>query len=144
MSGERMLGSAALIGKKVAMTDVPTLLTSGGQMEASIDLPEGASGIQVNVTDSQGRLVQELIAGPQMPGTMPVVWNGLDAAENPVPTGLYRLSATAVVNGQTTNVPVSTLTTVRAVATNPADGSVSVEVEGGKSMLLTDVRRVGL
>ena len=144
MSGERMLGSAALIGKKVAMTDVPTLLTSGGQMEASIDLPEGASGIQVNVTDSQGRLVQELIAGPQMPGTMPVVWNGLDAADNPVPTGLYRLSATAVVNGQTTNVPVSTLTTVRAVATNPADGSVSVEVEGGKSMLLTDVRRVGL
>ena len=144
MSGERMLGSAALIGKKVAMTDVPTLLTSGSPMEGSIDLPEGASGVQVNVTDSKGRLVQELIAGPQMPGTMPVNWDGLDAAGNPVPTGMYRLSATAVVNGQTSTVPVSTLATVRAVATNPADGSVSVEVEGGKSMLLTDIKRVGL
>jgi flagellar basal-body rod modification protein FlgD len=144
MSGERMLNSASLIGKKVAMTDTPTLLTSGGSMDGSLDLPLGASGIQVNVHDSQGRLVQELIAGPQLPGTMPITWNGKDAADNAVPTGLYRLSATAVVNGQTTTVPVSTLSTVRAIATNPGDGSVSVEVDGGKSMLLNDVKRVGL
>jgi len=144
MSGERMLNSASLIGKKVAMNDTPTLLTSGNSLDATIDLPSGASGVQVNVFDSQGRLVQELIAGPQLPGTMPFNWNGLDAAENPVPTGMYRLSATAVVNGQTTNVPVSTLSTVRAIATNPSDGSVSVEVDGGKTMLLKDVQRVGL
>ncbi|WP_416545075.1 flagellar hook assembly protein FlgD [Limnohabitans sp. DCL3] len=144
MSGERMLNSASLIGKKVAMNDTPTLLTSGNSLDATIDLPAGASGVQVNVFDSQGRLVQELIAGPQLPGTMPFNWNGLDAADNPVPTGLYRLSATAVVNGQTTTVPVSTLSTVRAIATNPGDGSVSVEVDGGKTMLLKDVQRVGL
>jgi flagellar basal-body rod modification protein FlgD len=144
MSGERMLKSASLIGKKVAMNDTPTLLTSGNAMDATIDLPSGASGVQVNVFDSQGRLVQELISGPQLPGTMPFSWNGKDAAENPVPTGLYRLSATAVVNGQTAAVPVSTLSTVRAIATNPGDGSVSVEVDGGKTMLLTDVKRVGL
>lgn len=144
MSGERMLNSASLIGKKVAMTDTPTLVTSGSGVEGSIDLPFGASGIQVNVHDRQGRLVQELIAGPQTPGTMPVAWDGRDAADNPVPSGLYRLSATAVVNGKTVPVPVSTLSTVRAITTNPADGSVSVEVDGGKTMLLSDVKRVGL
>ena len=144
MSGERMLGSASLIGKKVAVTDTPTQLTSGGVIDGSIDLPMGASGIQVSVFDSQGRLVQELIAGPQLPGTTPISWNGKDAAENPVPSGLYRLSAKAVVNGQTTDVPVSTLSTVRAISSNPTDGSVSVEVDGGKTMLLTDVKRVGI
>lgn len=144
MSAERMLGSASLIGKKVAVTDTPTQLVSGASMDASIDLPMGASGVQLKVFDSQGRLVQELTAGPQMPGTTPLTWNGKDAMDNPVPSGLYRLSATAVVNGQTSNVPVSTLSTVRAVATNPADGSVNVEVDGGKTMLLSDVRRVGL
>jgi flagellar basal-body rod modification protein FlgD len=144
MSGERMLGSASLIGKKVAVTDTPTQLTSGGTIDGSIDLPMGASGIQVSVLDSQGRLVQELIAGPQTPGTTPISWNGKDAAENPVPSGLYRLSAKAVINGQTTDVPVSTLSTVRAISSNPADGSVSVEVDGGKTMLLTDVKRVGI
>lgn len=144
MSGERMLGSAALIGKKVAVIDTPTLVESGAAMEGSLDLPLGASGVQVNVYDSQGRLVHELMAGPQTPGNMPFVWNGKDAAENPVPTGLYRLTATAVVNGQSQKLPVSTLSTVRAITTNPADGSVSVEVDGGKSMLLTDVKRVGI
>ncbi|MFY7871002.1 MAG: flagellar hook assembly protein FlgD [Limnohabitans sp.] len=144
MSGERMLGSASLIGKKVAVTDTPTQLTSGGTIDGSIDLPMGASGIQVSVFDSQGRLVQELIAGPQTPGTTPISWDGKDAAENPVPSGLYRLSAKAVVNGQTTDVPVTTLSTVRAISSNPADGSVSVEVDGGKTVLLTDVKRVGI
>lgn len=144
MSGERMLNSASLIGKKVAVSDAPTLLTQGGSIEASIDLPEGAAGIQINVHDAKGQLVQELIAGAQTPGTVPIQWDGNDAMGNPAPTGLYRLSAQAVVNGATTNVSVNALTTVRAIVTNPSDGSVSVEVDGGKSLLLTDVKRVGL
>jgi len=142
-SGERMLGSAALIGKKVSVTDTPTQLTSGGVIDGSIDLPMGASQVQLSVHDSQGRLVQELVAGPQLPGTAPVSWNGKDATDKPAPSGLYRLSATATVNGKSVPVPVSTLSTVRAISSNPADGSVSVEVDGGKTMLLTDVKRVG-
>jgi len=144
MSSERMLGSAALIGKKVSVSDAPTQLNAGGDITGNIDLPLGASGVQVSVVDSQGRVVQELTAGPQLPGSMPIVWDGKDAANKPAPPGLYRLSATAVVNGQTTNVPVNTLSTVRAIATNPSDGSVSVEVDGGRTVLLTDVKRVGI
>ncbi len=144
MSSERMLGSAALIGKKVSVPDAPSQLNTGGDISGNIDLPLGASGVQVSVVDSQGRVVQELTAGPQLPGSMPIVWDGKDAANKPAPPGLYRLSATAVVNGQTTNVPVNTLSTVRAIATNPSDGSVSVEVDGGRTVLLTDVKRVGI
>jgi flagellar basal-body rod modification protein FlgD len=119
-------------------------LNSAGDISGHIDLPMGASGVQVSVLDAQGRLVQELIAGPQMPGSMPIVWDGKDASNKAAPPGLYRLSATAVVNGQTSKVPVNTLSTVRTIATNPADGSVSVEVDGGKTLLLTDIKRVGI
>ena len=143
MSGERMLGSAALIGKKVSVIDTPTQLTPGGVIDGSIDLPMGASEVQLSVHDSQGRLVQELVAGPQLPGTAPVSWNGKDALDKPAPSGLYRLSATALVNGKRVTIPVSTLSTVRAISSNPADGSVSVEVDGGKTILLSDVKRVG-
>jgi flagellar basal-body rod modification protein FlgD len=144
MSGERMLGSAALIGKKVSVTDTPTELTTGGKIEGNIDLPTGASSVQMRVLDSQGRLVQELNAGPQLPGSAPIGWNGMDAAGKPAPSGMYLLSATAVVNGKSVTVPVNTLSTVRAITSNPTDGSVSVEVDGGKTMLLTDVKRVGI
>ena len=63
---------------------------------------------------------------------------------NPAPTGLYRLTAQAVVNGSTNKVAVNALSTVKSIVTNPSDGSVSVEVDGGKTILLTDVKRVGL
>lgn len=144
MSGERMLNGASLIGKKVAISDSLTQLTQGGTIDASIDLPEGAAGIQINVHDARGNLVQELVAGPQMPGTTPVQWDGKDAMGNPAPAGLYRLTAQAVVNGNTSKVAVNALSTVKSIVTNPSDGSVSVEVDGGKTVLLTDVKRVGL
>lgn len=144
MSGERMLNSASLIGKKVAISDSLTQLTQGGTIDASIDLPEGAAGIQINVHDARGNLIQELIAGPQMPGTLPVQWDGKDAMGNPAPAGLYRLTAQAVINGNTSKVAVNALSTVKSIVTNPSDGSVSVEVDGGKTILLTDVKRVGL
>ena len=144
MSGERMLNSASLIGKKVAITDALTPLAQGGTIDASIDLPKGAAGVQVNVLDAKGNVVKEIIAGPQMPGSMPLQWDGKNSTGQTAAPGLYSLSAQAVINGKTATVPVSTLATVKSIATNPADGSVSVEVEGGKTLLLSDVKRVGI
>ncbi len=143
MAGERMLNGASLIGLKVAVSDSLSRLEQGGSIEGKVDLPFGASGIKVSVYDQQGGLVQELAAGPQTPGTASLVWDGTDAMGNPVPAGLYRLKANAVVNGQNADVSVDTLATVRSVSTNPSDGSVSLELEGGKSVLMSSVKRVG-
>jgi flagellar basal-body rod modification protein FlgD len=144
MSAERLLGGASLIGRKVAVSDGVSRLEKGGSIDATIDLPQGASGVSLVVYDSMGRPVQELIGGARSPGTASLSWDGLDAMDNPVPSGMYRLKATAVVNGKTTDVPVSTLNTVRAITTNPVDGSVSLEVDGGKTIRLADVQRVGI
>lgn len=144
MSSERMLSSASLIGKKVSMADVPTALGETGGIDASIDLPSGASGVQLTVQDSQGRTVQDLIAGPQNPGTASLTWDGLDAMGNRAPAGNYRLLAKAVVNGKTTDVPVNTMTTVRAISTSASDGAVSLQVDGNQSVLLKNVQRIGM
>lgn len=143
MSAERLLGGASLIGKKVAMADSLSRLEEGGSIEATVDLAEGASGVLLTVFDDKGSPVQELSTGAQDPGVVPLIWDGLDSMGNPAPAGLYRLKAQAVVNGKTTDVTVNTLSTVRSIKTNPADGSVSLEVDGGKSILLTNVQRVG-
>ncbi len=143
MSSGQLLSSSALIGRKVAVADGVSPLQQGGSIDASIDLNEGASGVSLTVQDSQGRTVQELIAGAQNPGTTRLTWDGLDAMGNPAPTGYYRLTATAVVNGKTTNVPVNTLVTVRSIST-ASDGAIRLEIDGGKTVPLKDVQRVGL
>lgn len=143
MSAERLLGGSSLIGKRVAVSDSMSRLEADGAVDGSIELPQGASGLQVQVSDSRGTVVRELILGPQTPGTASVSWDGKDATGNAAAPGLYRLTAKAVVNGKNTDVPVSTLASVKSIYTNPADGSVSLEVDGGKTVLLSDVKRVG-
>jgi len=141
-SSERMVGGAALIGKKIAVSDALSQLNAGGSIDASIDLPNGATGVKVSVQDAQGNLIQELTAGAQTPGTSSLTWDGKDSAGNPAPAGQYHLTGKAVVNGKTTDVSVSTMATIRSISTNPSDGSVSLEVDGGKTVLMTDVKRV--
>ena len=144
MSAERMLGGASLIGKKVSVANAPALLGASGGIDATIDLPNGASGVQLTVTDSLGRTVQDLIAGAQLPGTSALSWDGLDAMGNRAPAGSYRLTAKAVVNGKTTDVAVNTMSTVRGITTNPADGAVSLELDGQQTVLLKNVQRIGM
>lgn len=143
MKGGQMLNSTSLIGKKIAVADAPAVLGQSGTVDATIDLPDGASGVQFTVTNPKGQVVRTLVAGAQSPGTMAVAWDGLDANGSRAPAGSYKLTAQAVVKEKTTDVTVKTLATVRSVATNASDGSVSVEVDGGKTVLLKDIQRVG-
>mgnify|MGYP003349223021 CR=1 FL=1 len=46
MSGERLLSSAALIGKRVAVADAPAQLQNGQNVGASINLSGDASGVE--------------------------------------------------------------------------------------------------
>ena len=144
MAAERMLGGVSMIGKKIAVSDGMARLGAEGGIDASIDLPTGARGVRMQIFDAKGNPVQELIAGPQNPGTASLNWDGKDALGNQAPAGMYRLTAQAVADGKNTDVTVNTLATVKSITTNPTDGSVTLEVDGGKSVLMTDVKRVGL
>ena len=143
ISSDRLQGSASLIGRRISMPNVPSQLGSTGGIDASLDLPDGASGVKLTVQDSKGNTVQELVAGPQNPGTAFMSWDGLDAAGNRAPSGSYRLTASAVVNGKNTTVPVNSMTTVLSV-NSASDGAISLQVEGGQSVLLKNVSRIGM
>ena len=143
MSSEKLLSSANLIGKKVAIADAP--ITYSGQTESNgvISLPEGASGVGVQVINaSNGQVVRNMIYGPQMPGDFRFTWDGFDDGDVLAQNGQYRFVATAVVNGQTQDVPVGTESTIRAIMRNAADNSIQVEVDGGTTLALTDVLRI--
>ena len=143
MTSQQLNTSASLIGHKVPVADGLAPLQQGGSVDASINLPDGASGVTLTVQDSMGRTVQQLIGGAQNPGTAKLNWDGLDAMGNPAPTGYYKLTATAVVDGKTTAVPVNTMATVQSISV-ASDGSLNLELEGGKTVPYKDVQRLGL
>ena len=142
MSGERMMSSTNMIGKTVAVPGAPAVLTGGKPVQGLIPLPQGASGVQLQVTNDKGQVVAKQILGPQQIGDMPLYWDGSNDAGTKVPDGNYFITATAVVQGKTANPAVSILSTVTGV-NQTADKTIMLEVAGGKSVKLTDVQRIG-
>ena len=87
MSAERMLSGAALIGKRIPVADASAQLNEGGILNASIALPDGASGVRVQVRDASNTVVQELIAGAQSPGNLDFTWDGINSTGQIAPAG---------------------------------------------------------
>lgn len=142
MSAEKMLGSAALIGKKVAVENTPINYSGQTDTSAVISLPEGASGIGVQVLNANGQPVRNMVFGPQTPGDFSFSWDGFDDNGMLAANGQYRLVASAVVNQNTQELPVSTVATIRAIVRNASDNSIQVEVDGGTTLALSDVLRI--
>ncbi len=144
MGSDRVMASASLIGKSVAVPDAAVQVTNGVGGQGVIPLPTGAAGLQVNVTDASGNVVRELIYPAQPVGDFSVNWDGTDGAGNMVPDGSYRFSAAGVVGGQTVGLSVNAVAKVMAVRTNSADNSLLLEFEGGKTLPLAEVNRIGM
>ena len=143
-AADRVMSSAALIGKSVAVPGGAVNLTNGTGGEGVVNLPYGSAGMKVTVLNDKGVAVRELVYGAQSAGDFAINWNGQDQNGEVVPDGAYTFSAQAVVQGETTPVNVNALAKVTAVSSSSADGSLILEFVGGKTLPLADVRRIGV
>jgi flagellar basal-body rod modification protein FlgD len=143
MSGERMMSSTSMIGKTVSVPDAPAIITPGGKpVQGFVSLPTGAEGVKFEVFNDKGQMVTSQIMGSQPIGDMPWAWDGTNESGAQVPAGNYSFKATVISQGKTSNPSVNVLSVVTGV-NQQADKTVMLEVAGGKSVKLTDVRRIG-
>ena len=143
MSNDRMLGAASLMGKQVAVPDGPVLVTDTTVAQGIINVPAGADGIQLQVFDSSGVLVRSQILGSQPPGDVTLSWDGMTDGGAAAANGTYRYVATVNSKGQMSKPTVNTYSTVTAVkSAGTSDGTMLLEVAGGKTVNLADVKRI--
>ena len=144
MKSDRMLAGSSLIGRKVGVPDGPATLLSGQPVDASVDLPTGADGIKFEVYNDKGQLVRSQILGAQSIGPMSLSWDGLDDNGQAMADGNYRFKVTVNSNGTTSTPTVNTMSTVRSVSSaGTADNAWLLGVDGGKTVSLSDVQRIG-
>jgi len=141
-SGDRMLAGASLIGKRVALEGVPVSMVGGQPVQGVISLPNGASGMKLEVVDASGTVVRQQIIGAQPSGEVTLTWDGRDSAGTLVADGNYTFKATVTAAGATTQVPVKTLTTVRSVSQDDPTSELMVLVDGGRSVKLSSLQRI--
>jgi flagellar basal-body rod modification protein FlgD len=142
LQGDRMMSGAALIGKSVVVPGNAFELKAGQPVQASIDLPNGAQGLQIDVLNGSGQAVYQQILGPQQAGSLQFSWEGQDINGQSQPDGAYRFRVTAVAQGKNLSPTVSTLSAIRSVSQD-ASGEMLVQVQGGQTLKLADVKRIG-
>jgi flagellar basal-body rod modification protein FlgD len=143
LANDRMLGATSLIGKTVGVPDGPVEVTNTTVSQGTINVPTGASGIQLQVFNDKGILVRTQIMGAQPVGDVTLSWDGMTDGGTAAANGLYRYVATVNSNGTVTKPTVSTYATVKGVTSaGTSDGTMLLEVAGGKTVNLADVKRI--
>jgi flagellar basal-body rod modification protein FlgD len=143
LQGDKMLAGASMIGRKVAVPNGPLVLLGGQPIDATVDLPTGADGVQMQIMDAKGQVIRKQIFGPQMAGPMKLSWDGMNNGGAAMPDGTYTMQVLASSQGTALQPVVNTLSTVRSVSNaGTGDNTWLLEVDGGKSVSLTDVKRI--
>jgi flagellar basal-body rod modification protein FlgD len=132
--------AASLIGKEIASNGNTLSLQTGNPAAINYQLGANASKVVVNIQDSSGALVRQMIVGAQNAGNQSVLWDGKDASGNAAPAGLYNFEVNAFdINGkqvQASGYIKGTVTGVRL------DGSEPVLEVGALQVPLSAVSRV--
>ena len=143
MQGDKMLAGASMIGRKVAVPNAPAMLLGGQPVQASVDLPNGADGVQMQIFDSRGQVVRKMIYPAQSPGSMKLAWDGMSDSGASMPDGAYTMQVLASSLGKAVQPVVNMFSTVRSVSNaGTADNTWLLEVDGGKSVSLANVKQI--
>jgi flagellar basal-body rod modification protein FlgD len=143
MQGDKMLAGAAMIGRKVAVPNAPAMLLGGQPVQASVDLPTGADGVQMQILDNRGQVVRKLIYPAQSPGSMKLAWDGMSDSGASMPDGAYTMQVLASSLGKAVQPVVNMFSTVRSVSSaGTGDNTWLLEVDGGKSVSLANVKQI--
>ena len=143
LANDRLLGATSLIGKTVAVPDGPVTVTDSTVSQGVVNLPTGADGIKLQVYNDKGILVRTQIFGAQPVGDFTIAWDGMTDGGVAAPNGTYRYVANVNSNGSVTKPTVNTYAAVTGVTSaGTSDGAMLLEVAGGKTVNLADVKRV--
>ena len=133
------LQSASLVGRDVLVSANTGLKTDIG-MTGTIELEADVGELLIDITDSNGVLVNQLNLGPQSAGLTRFGWDGNSAAGEPVPTGLYTVTAYSALGGASRPLPVNLPN--RVVGVTLGDGGVTANLLGGSSVSTLDIKEI--
>lgn len=131
--------AASLVGRKVITEDNIANFSEGDSLGGTIDLPKNAAALTVYIQDMAGGLVHTQALGPKNEGQQVFSWDGMDADGSMLPPGRYRLSAEAVIDGESQGVSVYSHSLVESVSVGKSGGSV-INLKGGGSAIMSGIK----
>jgi len=147
LRGNQVLDGAALIGRTViAEGDTVYRYAAAEGTEAiptqgAIDVPAGASSVQLVVRDAAGSLVKSQALETRA-GVRGFSWDGSTDSGTIAPTGAYKIEVIAKVGDRNISLNTSVAAQVSSVALDPANGALILDTDSLGEIPMSDVERV--
>jgi len=146
LRGNQVLDGAALIGRTVIAegNQVYRYVPAEGEAiptQGAVEVPPGASSVQLVVRDSAGTLVKTQAIDSRA-GLRGFAWDGSTDAGGTAPSGAYRIEVIAKVGDKNISLNTSVAAQVSSVALDPATGALTLDTDTLGEIAMSDVERV--
>ena len=135
------LSSVNLVGHSVMTAAAAAQYTAGQSLPGAVQVPSGASGVVVNVTNGAGAVVQQINVSAAS-GMNSFTWDGSTLSGTPAPSGTYGFQAIAAVSGANQALQTYLTGTVASVSLGSGGSGVTVNTPQLGAVALSNVQQV--
>jgi flagellar basal-body rod modification protein FlgD len=146
LRGNQVLDGASLIGHVVVAKGNSVYLPDAQDgaargVQGLIEVPAGASSVQMVVKDATGALVRSQALDPHR-GAQGFSWDGTDNSGAAAAGGSYKVEVVAKVGDSNVSLSTSVATRVSSVALDPTTGGLVLDTDTLGELAMSDVERV--
>jgi flagellar basal-body rod modification protein FlgD len=143
INSSQALQATSLVGRYVSAPGTKGVLAAGGDIEGSINLSESVPNIKVKVTNAAtGEIVQNLDLGTQTKGKVPFVWDGMNSNKVLANPGVYKIEASAYIDGKNTVLETDIKSRVDSVTMASGSTGMKVNLTGLDSIDFSKIKQI--
>jgi flagellar basal-body rod modification protein FlgD len=143
ISSDQALQASGLVGRYVSVPSNQGLLSAGGEIRGQLDLTGSSPNVAVKIIDAQtGESVRTINLGSQSSGTVPFVWDGYTDNEVLANPGVYKLEATALIDGTNTALATQVHSKVDSVIMGNGQQGISVNLQGLGAVNFNQIKQI--
>lgn len=133
------LEAASIVGRSVLVPTNRAFVGEGG-LGGNVLNSQGGSDVRVDILDANGATVRSLDLGAQAEGDVRFLWDGTDAAGEPLPMGSYGVRAYAMGLGDPVQLDVELPELV--VSVSLSERGATVNLAGGETVPLSEIKEI--
>jgi len=143
INSSQALQATSLVGRYVSAPGTKGVLEAGGDVTGNINLTGSASSVKVAVTDATtGEVVQSLDLGEHSAGKVAFSWDGMNSNGTMASPGVYKIEATAYVDGENTVLETDINSKVDSVSMGTGANGVKVNLTGLDSVDFSKIKQI--
>lgn len=143
ISSAQALQAAGLVGHDVSAPSQEALLSAGGSVSGDFDLPSSSPNVSVKIVDSEtGETIRDINLGTQAAGTTAFQWDGMDNDGQFANPGIYKVEASAWLDGTNTGLATNIKSRVQSVTMGSGSTGLQVNLVGVGSVKFNDIKQI--